>query len=125
MAFFGPGPSDIVCIGEGGQIRASGSLDEMRKLADEKNYAVARLTPLKYAIVPRHIVPFLTDAQYEEMVLVTHLTNRDLAASFESEPRPWTEIVKKPKRSVPRHSMHGTSSSEGESIVNRIRTGRL
>jgi len=87
MSFFGPGPSDIVCIDEVGKIVASGTIEKMRKLAQEKNYGMARLTPLRYAIVPRHRVPFMSDEDYSSMVQVTRLANQELLASIETEPK--------------------------------------
>lgn len=83
MAFFSSGHEDIVCLGDRGQIMATGKLPNMMALAEEKNYAVGRLIPVRYSMVPRALVPALTDSEYADMVNGTRRANEELLAGLE------------------------------------------
>lgn len=82
MSFFSSKPYDIVCLDSNGHIVASGSCEKMMRLAEEKNYGVAKLIPMKYAIIPRSTVPFLTDEEYESFISVTKHTNEEFKERY-------------------------------------------
>lgn len=78
MAFFQSGDHDYVCIGKEGRIVASGTLIDMLNKGDENNYAVGKLTPLRYKTHSVLDTPYLNDELRKSLDEATISVNAQL-----------------------------------------------